>query len=91
MQRLETMFVTPDVLPSINPVVDVQLRFQRKNFGPGDMVHSLLSEKPPTIKVVPFERGEMLCTIAVVDPGTLIQVYRSEKPFKLTKQKMFLT
>ncbi|KAA8901688.1 phosphatidylethanolamine-binding protein [Sphaerosporella brunnea] len=67
MQRLEQMNVIPDVLPKLDPVVDVQLRFQGRDIQPGDLVGSLQSEHPPTFKVVKFTEGPMLCTAAVVD------------------------
>jgi large subunit ribosomal protein L35 len=63
------MGVIPDVLPKLDPVVDVQLRFRGRNIQPGAYVGSLQSEHPPTFKVVKFTEGPMLCTAAVVDSG----------------------
>ena len=69
MQRLTQMHVVPDVLPTLDPVVDVQVRFRGHDVQPGAFVDSLQSELPPTLKVIPFTEGEMLCTVAVVDSG----------------------
>jgi large subunit ribosomal protein L35 len=69
MQRLTQMHVVPDLLPQIDPVVDVQVRFQGKDVQPGAYVESLQSETPPTFKVFAFEAGQMLCTVAIVDLG----------------------
>jgi large subunit ribosomal protein L35 len=69
MQRLEQMNVIPDVLPKLDPVVDVQLRFRGRDVQPGAFVDSLQSEHAPTFKVIKFTEGPMLCTAAVVDSG----------------------
>lgn len=69
MQRLTQMHVIPDVLPSVDPRVDVQVRFAGRDTAPGMFVGSKNSERPPTLKIIPFRQGEKLCTVAVVDPG----------------------
>ncbi|KAF8477133.1 phosphatidylethanolamine-binding protein [Kalaharituber pfeilii] len=68
MQRLTQMHVIPDVLPYIDPVVDVQVRFKGRDVKPGTILNTLRTEVQPTVKIIPFRYGEMLCTIAVVDP-----------------------
>ncbi|KAG0125872.1 phosphatidylethanolamine-binding protein [Tuber indicum] len=68
MQRLETMHVIPDVLPDINPIVDVRVHFKGRKVQPGLVLDSLMVEECPTVRVIPFKNEEMLCTIAVVDP-----------------------
>lgn len=70
MQRLTQMHVIPDVLPTIDPVVDVQVRFKGKDVQPGAIMHTLRTEQQPTLKIIPFKPGEMLCTIGVMDLGT---------------------
>lgn len=67
-QRLSQMHVYPDVLPPFEISYDVQLSFGRKNVEPGDFVPSVMSERPPKLTVQPFDRGERLVTVAVVDP-----------------------
>ncbi|KAI5811082.1 phosphatidylethanolamine-binding protein [Peziza echinospora] len=67
MQRITQMKVIPDVLPFIDPVVDVQVRFSGRDVKPGTILNTLRTEKHPSIKIIPFKPGEMLCTIAVVD------------------------
>lgn len=71
MQRLTQMNVVPDVLPNVDPIVDVQVRFVGKDTRPGVFVKSKDSERPPTFKIIPFRQGENLCTVAVIDPGTI--------------------
>lgn len=61
------MNVVPDVIPSVDPILDVKIAFGKKNIPPGDYVASQLSEQPPQITLQPFERGEKVVTIAVVD------------------------
>ena len=61
------MKVIPDVLPFIDPVVDVKVRFSGRDVKPGTILNTLRTEKHPTLKVIPFKPGKMLCTIAVVD------------------------
>ena len=68
MQRITQMDVVPDVLPSIDPTVNVSLSFGRKNIQHGDIVPSSTSEYPPTLDIQPYEAGEKLVTIAFVNP-----------------------
>jgi len=76
MQRLETMHVIPDVLPTIDPIVDVQVHFKGRKVQPGLLLDSLMVEEFPTVRVIPFKNKELLCTIAVVDPGIFIALPR---------------
>lgn len=64
MQRLETMHVVPDVLPSIDPTVATSIDFAHH----GEMVKSRESERPPVLQVQRYEKGEKLYTIAVINP-----------------------
>lgn len=61
------MKVIPDVIPHIDPVVDVKLAFGRRPVQPGDFVESRVSSTPANLIVQSYERGEKLVTIAVVD------------------------
>ena len=61
------MKVIPDLLPKIDPVYDVQLAFGSKKIQPGEKVHSKLSENSPTLTVQPFDKGERLVTVVIVD------------------------
>ena len=72
MQRITQMNLMPDLLPKIDPVVDVQVRFAGRPVAPGAIVDSAQTEKAPTFKVVPFKPGQMYCTVAIVDPGGLL-------------------
>ncbi|EER25073.1 hypothetical protein D8B26_007672 [Coccidioides posadasii str. Silveira] len=68
IQRITQMKVIPDVLPHIDPVVDVKLSFGRKSVQPGEFVNSRVSSVAPKLEIQSFIKGEKLVTIAVVDP-----------------------
>ncbi|KAF3930635.1 hypothetical protein ABW19_dt0205887 [Dactylella cylindrospora] len=68
VQRLEQMYVVPDLLQAIDPIVDVRLRFSRSTISPGAKVLSNKTLNHPSIKVTPFDSKERLVTIVVVDP-----------------------
>lgn len=67
VQRITQMNVIPDVLAHIDPVVDIKLWFGRRSVQPGEFVNTRVSTIAPRITVQPFEKGEKLVTIAVVD------------------------
>ena len=67
MQRLEQMHVVPDVLPYLNPVADISIKFGRHTIQPGAFVESRISERPAKLSVQLMESGEKLVTIAVID------------------------
>lgn len=66
-QRIEQFNLVPDLLPALDPVVDVDLAFGRKNVQIGEFVDSAISEQPPRLNVQSFERGQKLITVVVVD------------------------
>lgn len=75
LQRIHQMNVVPDLLPSIDPVVSTSLMFpvkatpwKRRNIPHGEIVESAVSEMPPVLKIQPYEKGEKLVTIAVMNP-----------------------
>jgi len=69
MQRITQMNVVPDVLPAIDPIVSTTLSWPKytKKIQHGDFVSSLVSEQPPILKIQPFDKGDRLYTIAVVN------------------------
>lgn len=71
MQRITQMNVIPDILPSIDPTYNTVTRFStptRQHKVPhGDFVDSLISENAPILSIQPFDRGERLVSIAVVN------------------------
>ena len=68
MQRVEQMFVVPDVLPKLDPTVEVDLLFGRKFIQPGQFVDSWQSEREPRLSVQVFDQGERYISIVVMDP-----------------------
>ncbi|KAF2122978.1 phosphatidylethanolamine-binding protein [Lophiotrema nucula] len=66
-QRLTQMSIVPDLLPNIDPIVDIDLGFSRQKIEPGEFVDSAVSEQPPRLRVQSFEQGEKLVTVVVVD------------------------
>ena len=75
MQRIEQMNVIPDVFPTIDPIVATTLSFpsltrpetKSKTIQHGEFVDSRLSESTPNLQIQPFDRGEKLVSIAVVN------------------------
>lgn len=68
IQRITQMSVVPDVLPTIDPVVSTNLSFGRRKVQHGEIVDSRVSEIPPVLEIQPYDKGERLYTIAVIDP-----------------------
>src|SRR5437667_7678107 len=68
IQRITQMSVVPDILPYLDPVVDIRLAFARHNVQPGDFVDSRVSEMLPKLRVQVFDKGERLVSLIVVDP-----------------------
>ena len=68
VQRIETMRVVPDVVPTCELEVDIRMFFGRRQISPGDFVDSSVSENPLNLSVQSFTRGVRLVTIAVMDP-----------------------
>lgn len=68
VQRLTQMNVVPDVLAAIDPVVSTQLMFGRRKVPHGEIVDSRVSEIAPFLNIQPYDQGERLYTIAVINP-----------------------
>ncbi|KAH0547535.1 hypothetical protein FGG08_000260 [Glutinoglossum americanum] len=68
MQRITQMAVVPDILPHLDPVVDIRLAFGRHNVQPGNFIDSRVSEMLPKLRVQVFDKGERLVSLVVVDP-----------------------
>ncbi|GAP91409.1 putative phosphatidylethanolamine-binding protein [Rosellinia necatrix] len=66
-QRIEQLYIVPDVLPKFEPTVDVQLFFRRIKVDPGEILDSRISEVSPRLKVQVFDAGERLVSVVVVD------------------------
>lgn len=75
MQRLETLGVIPDTLPTLEPEVDVQLKFAHNNVDtwvePGSILSSNVTSKPPSLEIIEFkESTKDLYTVLIVNPDT---------------------
>ncbi|KAK6363256.1 hypothetical protein TWF730_000699 [Orbilia blumenaviensis] len=68
MQRIEQMNVVPDILPTINPIIDVSLRFRRRNVDHGAKVLAKDATRYPSVQVKQFDSKKRLVTVLVVDP-----------------------
>ncbi|KAK6536482.1 hypothetical protein TWF281_000714 [Arthrobotrys megalospora] len=68
MQRIEQMNVVPDILPTIDPIIDVSLRFRRKNLLHGAKVLAKNATRYPSVQVKQFDSEKRLVTVLVVDP-----------------------
>ena len=77
MQRLEQLSVIPDTLPTLDPKVDVQIRFPHNKkhpfnqwITPGDILPSFAVNQPPEIKIQQFDdvKSDQLFTIVLLNP-----------------------
>lgn len=76
MQRLETLSVIPDTLPTLVPKVEVNVKFPystgvNKWIEPGELLSSNATSLPPVFKIQEFEKvdtKEQLYTILVLNP-----------------------
>lgn len=73
MQRLESLGVIPDTMPTLEPEVDVKLQFPCNNVEtfvePGTILSSNVTCRPPSFDVTEFrESVDDLYTILIVDP-----------------------
>jgi large subunit ribosomal protein L35 len=66
-QRIETLNIVPDVLPTFEPTVDVQMYFRQSKVEPGEILDSRITETPPRLKVQVFNAGERLMSVVVMD------------------------
>lgn len=80
MQRLETLHVIPDTMPTLDPKADVKVRFghnTRREFvgdiEPGTVLPAFAVSIPPTIQVQEFDTSDYdlgLYTAVLVNPDT---------------------
>lgn len=68
VQRITQLKVVPDVVPTVDPILDVKIAFGKRAVPPGEFVDAVVSEQAPQLNLQMFEKGEKLVTIAVVDP-----------------------
>ncbi|AAS54851.1 AGR361Wp [Eremothecium gossypii ATCC 10895] len=77
MQRLETLAVIPDTLPTLEPRADVQIKFPfstgvNKWVEPGEVVSTNVTSMEPAIKIQEFDHSldaeQQLYTILIVNP-----------------------
>ncbi|KAF3359796.1 hypothetical protein VdG1_05005 [Verticillium dahliae VDG1] len=67
-QRISQFHITPDILPKLTPKYDVELHFRRSKIPAGKILPSNLTEVAPRLRVQPFDAGERLVTVVIVDP-----------------------
>lgn len=67
LQRITQMHVIPDVLPDIDPKVQLNISFKGKRVHHGERLPTKTSEHAPTLNMQVFDRGERLVTIVIVD------------------------
>lgn len=78
MQRLEQLHVIPDTMPTLDPKVDVKVKFPHNIKGefsdwiaPGNVVPCFSVSRPPLIQVQDFEGSQdHLYTVVIVNPDT---------------------
>ncbi|ROT38881.1 phosphatidylethanolamine-binding protein [Sodiomyces alkalinus F11] len=67
-QRISQFHITPDILPTFSPQYDVQLFFRRAKVPAGKLLPSDITEVPPRLRIQPFDAGDRLVTIVILDP-----------------------
>lgn len=75
MQRLETLSIIPDTLPTLDPKVEIKLKFPNNNVDtwiePGSILSSNVTSKPPSLEIIEFKESiDNLYTILIVNPDT---------------------
>lgn len=75
MQRLETLAIIPDTLPTLDPQVDVKMKFPHNNVDtwiePGVVLSSAVTSKPPVFEIVEFKESiDDLYSVLIVNPDT---------------------
>lgn len=79
MQRLETLHVIPDTLPTLDPKVDVKISFPHNDAEfqqwvvPGTILPAFAVSQPPRIQIHDFDNitnENQLYTIVIVNPDT---------------------
>lgn len=66
-QRIDQFHVVPDILPKFTPRYDVQLHFRRSKIPSGKIMPSNVTEVAPRLRVQPFDAGERLVTVVILD------------------------
>jgi large subunit ribosomal protein L35 len=67
-QRIEQHHIVPDILPKLDPTIEVDLYVLRKKVQPGQTLDSLVTERAPRLRVQVFEKGERLVSVVCMDP-----------------------
>ncbi|CDO93856.1 unnamed protein product [Kluyveromyces dobzhanskii CBS 2104] len=100
MQRLESLSVIPDTLPTLQPKAQVSLRFPfstgvNKWIEPGEILSSNTTSMVPSIKIQEFEHGinfdKQKYTVLIVnpdEPDVLNDSFKTTLAFALTNLKI---
>ncbi|QDS76228.1 hypothetical protein FKW77_008727 [Venturia effusa] len=67
VQRITQMSVIPDVYPFADPVLDIDIKFDRYVVTPGDFLASSRTERAPRLKLQQFDSGKKMVTIIAID------------------------
>ena len=68
MERISQFHLVPDLFSHLNPTASVELVFNGTRITPGAFVDSHTSSKPSLLRIQPFDKGDRLVSIAIVDP-----------------------
>lgn len=69
MERVTQMSVIPDVMPRVEPTIDLQVSYGQAAVIPGNYLLPSQTVEQPRLKVQSFEAEEGLHTLLMVDPG----------------------
>lgn len=66
-QRITQMSVIPDVYPFADPVLDIDIKFDRFVVTPGDFLATARTERAPRLTLQQFDAGQKMVTIVAID------------------------
>lgn len=66
-QRITQMSVIPDVYPFADPVLDIDIKFDRFVVTPGDFLSTSRTARAPRLKLQQFDAGPKMVTIVAID------------------------
>lgn len=99
MQRLETLAIIPDSLPTLEPKAEVSLKFLNHTgvntwIEPGSLLSSNVTTYPPSVKIQEFDTidtSKQLYTLLIVNldvPDVINNTYKTELNWGLSNIKL---
>ncbi|CAI2181742.1 19973_t:CDS:2, partial [Funneliformis geosporum] len=68
MERITQMYVVPDVFPTLEPTIDLEIKIKNEIIEPGVFLFPAQTKKEPSIILTNFHEDMRLYTLILVDP-----------------------